>query len=79
VSEPSPAPPLEAAPPIDVARQKRRLFVMVAIDVVCLLVAMVALVGDMGFHIHWMMWVFLAAMLAGFGAQGWLIAGLRKG
>ncbi len=63
---------------IDVARHRRRLMWMVAIDGVCLLVAMGALVGDMGFHIRWMMWVFLASLLAGFGAQGWLIAGLRK-
>jgi hypothetical protein len=33
----------------------------------------------MGFHIRWMMWVFLGALLAGFAAQGWLIMGLRKG
>ena len=70
--------PATPPPLIDVARQRRRLFVMVAIDGVCLLVAMGALVGDMGFHIHWMMWVFLGALLAGFGAQGWLIMGLRK-
>ena len=68
----------EAPPLIDVAAQRRRLFIMVAIDGVCLLVAMGALVGDMGFHIHAMKWLFLAAVVAGFGAQGWLIAGLRK-
>ena len=68
----------DGPPLIDVARQRRRLFIMVAMDLVCLLVAMGALVGDMGFHIHWMMWVFLAAVVAGFAAQGWLIAGLRK-
>jgi hypothetical protein len=51
---------------------------MVAIDGVCLLAAMGALVGDMGFHIRWMMWVFLGALLAGFGAQAWLIAGLKS-
>ena len=64
--------------PIDVALQRRRLFIMVGIDAVCLLIAMGALVGDMGFHIHWMKWLFLAAVAAGFAAQAWLIAGLRK-
>lgn len=52
--------------------------IMVAIDAVCFLVAMAAMVGNIGFHIGWMMWVFLAALLAGFGAQGWLIAGLKR-
>jgi hypothetical protein len=79
VTESGIAAPPQGPPLIDVARQRRRLFVMVGIDLVCLLVAMGALVGDMGFHIHWMMWVFLGALLAGFSAQGWLIMGLRKG
>ena len=76
MSEPSPAAPPGGPPLVDVARQRRRLLVMVAVDGVCLLVAMGALVGDMGFHVRWMMWVFLAALLAGFAAQGWLIMGL---
>ena len=65
-------------PVIDVARQRRRLMIMVAIDAVCFLIAMAAMIGNIGFHIGWLMWVFLAALLAGFGAQGWLIAGLRR-
>ena len=78
MTEPQPAAAPDGPPLIDVAKQRRRLFVMVAIDLVCLLIAMGALVGDMGFHIHWMKWLFLAAVVAGFGAQAWLIAGLRR-
>jgi hypothetical protein len=78
VTDVKPAALPEGPPLIDVALQRRRLFVMVATDLVCLLIAMGALVGDMGFHIRWMMWVFLGALLAGFAAQGWLVAGLRR-
>ena len=51
---------------------------MVAVDAVCFLVALGAIIGNLSFHIGWLMWVFLAAMIAGFGAQGWLIMGLTR-
>jgi hypothetical protein len=68
----------EPAPVIDVARHRRRLTWMVAINLACLLIAMAAIIGNVGFHIRWLLWLFLAAMLAGFAAQGWLIAGLSR-
>jgi hypothetical protein len=71
VTEPSPA-------VIDVARHRRRLMWMIAVDAVCFLVALAAIIGNVSFNIHWLLWVFLAAMLAGFGAQGWLIMGLTR-
>ena len=71
MTEPSPA-------AIDVARHRRRLMWMVAVDAVCFLVALGAIIGNLSFHIGWLMWVFLAAMIAGFGAQGWLIMGLTR-
>jgi hypothetical protein len=53
---------------------------MVGVDAVCVLVAAGAIIGDAGFHIGWLIWVFVAALLVGFGAQIWLVAGLaRKG
>jgi hypothetical protein len=61
---------------IDVARQRRRLVTMVVVDGICFLIAFAAIVADFGFHIGWMRWVFLGAVVAGFLAQGWLIAGL---
>ena len=51
---------------------------MVAFDAVCFVIALAALVGNVGFHIRWMLWVFLVAMLAGFAAQGWLVMGLTR-
>ena len=51
---------------------------MLAIDAVCFLVALAAIVGDLSFHIAWLGWVFAGAVLAGFAAQGWLIAGLAR-
>jgi len=71
VSEPSPA-------AIDVVRHRKRLMWMIAVDAICFLVALGAIVGNVSFHIGWLLWVFLAAMLAGFGAQGWLIMGLTR-
>jgi hypothetical protein len=65
--------------PINVARQRRRLMIMLAFDAVCFLVALGAIVGDLSFHIGWLIWLFAAAMIAGFGAQAWLIAGIRRG
>ena len=71
MTEPSPA-------VIDVARHRRRLMWMIAVDAVCFLVALAAIIGNVSFNIHWLLWVFLAAMLAGFGAQGWLVMGLTR-
>jgi len=67
--------------PIDVPRQRRRLVTMVILDGICFVIATGAIVGDFGFHIAWMRWLFLGAVVAGFLAQGWLIAGLagKKG
>jgi len=63
----------------DVAIQQRRLIIALSINGVCALAAVAGIVGGMAFHIGWMNWLFLAALLVGFGAQGWLIAGFLKG
>lgn len=62
--------------PIDVAVQRRRLMIMIAIDAVCVLVAVVAIIGALSFHVAWMLGLFVLAVLAGFGAQVWLVLGL---
>ncbi len=61
---------------MDVARQRRRLMIMIGVDAVCFLTALAAIVGDLSFHVGWLIWVFAVAMIAGFAAQAWLIAGL---
>jgi hypothetical protein len=57
----------------DVAVLRGRLMRMIAIDAVCLLVAMGAIVGYLSFHIGWMGWMFAVALIAGFAAQIWLV------
>jgi nitrate reductase NapE component len=63
---------------LDVAAAKRRMMVMLAIDVVCLIIAVAAAVGAFAFGVAWLQLVFGAALLAGFGAQIWFIAGIRR-
>jgi len=61
-----------------VAALRRRLIWMVAMVAVCVLVAAGAVVGYLSFHIAWMGGLFAVAMLAGFGAQFWLILGVAR-
>jgi hypothetical protein len=63
-------------PPLDVAVQRGRLMRMIAIDALCVVVAAGAIVGDVAWHVGWLIWVFAAALVAGFAAQIWLVAGL---
>lgn len=63
---------------IDVKVQQKRLIRMVVIDGVCILLAMVAAVAFMGFHVEWAKWAFFAAIAAAFAAQMWLIAGFAR-
>jgi hypothetical protein len=62
----------------DVNVLRRRLVIMAVTVGVCALVALISVVGELHFHIAWMRWVFIPAVLAGFGAQAWLIAGFVK-
>ncbi|HEX4095993.1 MAG TPA: hypothetical protein VHX64_04650 [Caulobacteraceae bacterium] len=63
---------------IDVEVQRGRLVRMVVIDALCVLVAAAALIGDLGFHREGLIWVFASAVVAGFAAQIWLVAGLMR-
>lgn len=62
----------------DIARQKRRLAIAMAINGVCAIVALAAVVGEFALHIAALVWLFGAAMVTGFAAQGWLILGLLR-
>jgi hypothetical protein len=64
------------SPQIGVLR--RRLMVMIAINAICVLVAVASMVGALNFHIGWMKPAFVVALLIGFGAQVWLFAGLMR-
>jgi hypothetical protein len=63
---------------VDVARQKRRLAIALAVTVACLIIALAALIGMFSFHVAWMVWVLGAALIAGFGSHGWLMVGLMR-
>ncbi len=61
-----------------IAELRKRLFRMIAIVAFCVLVAAGAIVGYLSFHIGWMGALFVAATLAGFGAQIWLVVSFAK-
>ncbi len=63
---------------MDVALQRRRLFVALGITVAALIVALIGIVVAMGFHQPWGLWLFVGAILAGFGSHGWLILGVAR-
>jgi hypothetical protein len=63
---------------MNIALQRRRLFIALAVTAVALVIAMAAIVATFGFHAAWGMWLFLAAILAGFGSHGWLIVGAAR-
>ncbi|MDR3510377.1 MAG: hypothetical protein P4L73_01975 [Caulobacteraceae bacterium] len=63
---------------IEVPRQRRRLAVMLGVNLVCLVVAAAAAVGVFAYHLLWPIYVFVGALLAGFGAHVWLMLGLAQ-
>ena len=60
------------------ALQKKRLTTMFAIDVVCFLLAGVAVIGYVAFKQGWLAPVFIGAIAVGLGAQIWFILGWMK-
>jgi hypothetical protein len=62
----------------DVATAKKRMAVMVAVDVVCVLAAIVSITLAFKLQQSWLLGVFAAALLVGFGAQIWFIAGFAR-
>jgi hypothetical protein len=62
----------------DVESLKKRLFAMLAVDAVCAVIAVAAAIGAFSAGIGWLQWVFAAALIAGFAAQIWFIAGFRR-
>ncbi|MFI4964619.1 MAG: hypothetical protein ACHP9T_04545 [Caulobacterales bacterium] len=62
---------------LDVAAMKRRRAVMMTVNVIAVLGALAGIVGYFRFGQTWALIAFLGALLVGFGAQIWFIAGLR--
>jgi membrane protein YdbS with pleckstrin-like domain len=69
---------MTAPEPIDVAHQRRRLSLMLGINLVCLAIAVAAAVGVFAYHVMSLIYVFVAALLAGFAAHVWLMLGLAR-
>jgi len=63
---------------MNLALQRRRLVIALIVTGACVVVALCALVGAFAFHLGWMMWLFAAAMAAGFGSHGWLMLGVAR-
>jgi hypothetical protein len=57
---------------------QQRFMVMVAINVVCVIGAILALVGGLSYHLAYGLPTFVVAIAAGFAAQIWFIASLYK-
>lgn len=62
----------------DAAIQKKRLTVMLAVTVVCFVLAGVAIYGAVSLGYSWAKPVFILAIVAGLGAQIWFILGWMR-
>ena len=58
---------------MDIALQRRRLWIALGVTAVALVVALAAIVASFGFHAAGGLWLFVAAIVVGFGSHGWLI------
>ena len=63
---------------MDVALQRRRLFIALGVTAAALVVALAAIVASFALHAAWGLWLFAAAILAGFGSHAWLIVGVAR-
>ncbi len=63
---------------MDLALQRRRLFITLAVTAGALIAALVGVVASFGLHLGWGIWLFALAMLVGFGSHGWLMLGVLR-
>jgi hypothetical protein len=63
---------------MNLALQRRRLFITMAITTASLIVAMAAVVATFGFHLAWGIWLFGAAIVVGFASHAWLMLGVAR-
>jgi hypothetical protein len=69
---------MSTAEVIDAPKQRRRLAVMLGVNLVCLLVAAWAGVEMIGYRQAWGGYVFAGAIVVGFAAHLWLVLGLSR-
>ena len=63
---------------MDLALQRRRLFITLAVTAGALIAALVGVIASFGLHLGWGVWLFALAMLVGFGSHGWLMLGVLR-
>jgi hypothetical protein len=61
----------------DIKHDRKRILVMAVIVAVAAVAAVASAVGAFQFGHHWLLAPFVAALVAGFGAQIWFIVGFR--
>lgn len=72
----SPAPHIPAA--VDTGRLRKLFMRMIAVEVVCVTVAMFSFAGFAFGHVQPLLWVFVVALIAGFGGQIWFVMAWAK-
>jgi hypothetical protein len=63
---------------VNLALQRRRLYITLGVTAVALVLALIAVVATLGFHQAWGMWLFVGAIVAGFASHGWLMLGVLR-
>jgi len=63
---------------VDTARLRSLFMRMIAIEAVCVAVAMIGFAGFALGQVQPLLWVFAAALLAGFGGQIWFVMAWAK-
>ncbi len=63
---------------MDLALQRRRLYMVMGVTGAAILVALVACIGMFKMHLAWAIWPFAIALLIGFASHGWLMLGLMR-
>ena len=63
---------------VDTARLRSLFMRMIAIEVICVAVGVMAFAGFALGHVQPLLWVFVVALLAGFGGQIWFVMAWAK-
>ncbi|HEX3916519.1 MAG TPA: hypothetical protein VHW60_04210 [Caulobacteraceae bacterium] len=63
---------------MNLALQRRRFIIAMSVTTGALIVAGIAAAFAFGAHVAWALWVFVAAILVGFGSHGWLMLGVLR-
>jgi hypothetical protein len=62
----------------DVARSRKRFLIMMAVNAVCMLIAVGFAVGHFVYGVDWMLWAVFGFVAAGFVGQLWFVRGVGR-